>query len=80
MAGVSSRLRDPDPVPARTLGLGGAWVLGRGLEGLLYGVTWRDPLTLGAAVAGLVAVAALACWIPARRAAATDPAGSLRAE
>jgi len=62
------------------LGLAGAWTLGRVLEGLLYGVTWRDPLTIGATATGLVAVAVLACWLPARRAAAVDPVDCLRAE
>jgi ABC-type antimicrobial peptide transport system permease subunit len=62
------------------LGITGAWLLGRVLEGLLYGVTWRDPITLSVTIAGLIAVALLACWLPARRAAAIEPACSLRAE
>jgi predicted permease len=62
------------------LGLAGARILGGVLEGLLYGVTWRDPLTLAITVAGLVTTAVLACWLPARRAAAADPVESLRAE
>ena len=62
------------------LGMTGAWLLGRVLEGLLYGVTWRDPITLGVTIVGLIAVALLACWLPARRAAAIAPADCLRAE
>ena len=62
------------------LGIAGALLLGRVLEGLLYGVTPSDPLTLAATSAGLVAVAAAACWLPARRAAAIDPVVSLRAD
>jgi ABC-type antimicrobial peptide transport system permease subunit len=61
-------------------GLAGALLLGRVLEGLLYGVTPRDPLTLVATSASLLAVAALACWIPARRAARVDAVAALRAE
>ena len=62
------------------LGLAGAWVMGRVLEGLLYGVTPRDPLTLGVTIVSLSVVAVLACWLPARRASAIDPMRSLRAE
>ena len=62
------------------LGVVGAWMLGRVLEGLLYGVTWSDPVTLAATAGALALVAVLACWLPARRAAAVQPARSLRAE
>lgn len=59
-------------------GLGIALILSRLLEGLLYEVPPRDPATFGA-VAGLFAlVSVTAAWIPARRAAATDPARALR--
>jgi predicted permease len=61
-------------------GLGGTLLLGRVLEGLLFGVTPHDPTTLAVTSAGLGMVAAAACWLPARRAAAIDPAISLRAE
>jgi predicted permease len=60
------------------LGVAGALLLGRVLEGLLYGVRSHDPLTLLVTATGLVAVAAVACWIPARRAAAIDPVIALR--
>ena len=46
----------------------------------LYGVTPADPLTLGIATIALVATAALASWLPARRAARVDPTVALRAE
>ena len=62
------------------LGIVGALLLGQVLEGLLYGVTPRDPVTLAITSVALLAVAAVACWLPARRAAAIDPVGSLRAE
>jgi ABC-type antimicrobial peptide transport system permease subunit len=62
------------------LGMTGAWLLGRVLEGLLYGVTWRDPVTLATTVVALALVAVIACWLPARRAASIEPARSLRAD
>lgn len=54
------------------LGLGLAVVVGRAFEGLLFGVPAWDPPTFGAAASVLVAVATLAAWIPARRAARVD--------
>lgn len=62
------------------IGLAGALAVGRVLAGLLYGVGGADPLTLLAVAALLLAVAAVACLIPARRASAVDPAAALRAE
>jgi ABC-type antimicrobial peptide transport system permease subunit len=47
---------------------------------LLYGLEPRDPLTLVAAAALLIAVGAFAAWLPARRAARIDPAIVLRCE
>ena len=52
----------------------------RVLNALLYGVGARDPLTLAGGVVLVTAAAALACWIPARRAASVDPAVTLRVE
>jgi predicted permease len=54
--------------------------LARFLKVFLYGVAPGDPLTLVAASTLLIAIAALASWIPARRAARVDPAEVLRAE
>ncbi|HVS01980.1 MAG TPA: ABC transporter permease [Thermoanaerobaculia bacterium] len=55
------------------------WVFRRA-EGLLYAGDPIDPASLGGAVLILVAVALLACWLPARRAARVDPAGVLRSD
>ena len=49
----------------------------RFLSSILYGVSGTDPLTLGGSVLLLVATIMLACWVPARRAAAVDPAQTL---
>jgi putative ABC transport system permease protein len=52
----------------------------RGLTALLYGVSRFEPLSyLGVALL-MIGVAALACWLPARRATQIDPALTLRAE
>ena len=62
------------------LGILGGIVMGRGISSLLYQVNVSDPMTFaGVAVAGL-AVATLACYIPARRATAVDPMTAMRAE
>lgn len=61
-------------------GLPAALFASRLLRTLLFGIGPNDPVTLVAAPAVLVAVAALACWIPALRAARIDPAITLRGE
>jgi ABC-type lipoprotein release transport system permease subunit len=60
------------------IGLGTALVATRYLESLLYGVGVRDPITFLAIAALLLVVATLASWLPARRAASTDPSTVLR--
>ena len=62
------------------VGLAASLGLGRFLESLLYGVTARDPLALGVACALMTSVAALAGFLPARRASRVDPAVALRQE
>jgi putative ABC transport system permease protein len=60
------------------LGTVGALGLTRLLETILFGIGARDPLTMTAAAGVLALVAALACYIPARRAARLDPLVALR--
>ena len=56
--------------------LGGA----RLLQGFLFSVAPTDPLAIGGAAILMLAIAAIACYIPARRAAAEDPVQALRVE
>jgi predicted lysophospholipase L1 biosynthesis ABC-type transport system permease subunit len=61
-------------------GLTAAFALTRFIESVLYNVSPIDPLTYGAVSAALILVAALASYLPARRASHVDPAQTLRAE
>ena len=62
------------------IGLAGAFAGGRLLAGLLVGVEPIDPPTLISVSVILAAVTLLACYIPARRAAAVDPMAALGGE
>lgn len=62
------------------IGIAGAMMASRLLDGLLYGGSAVDPVAFGLVPLVLVAVAAAATFVPARRAAAVDPAIALRAE
>jgi len=62
------------------VGVGGALACTRLVRSMLYGVGPNDPVTIMAGMAVLIAVALLATWIPARRAAAVQPMQALRHE
>jgi predicted permease len=61
------------------LGVAASWALARGLNGFLFGVSASDPVTFAAMLGVLTVVAALAGYIPARRASRIDPMVALRA-
>ncbi|MGH9386614.1 MAG: ADOP family duplicated permease [Vicinamibacterales bacterium] len=62
------------------IGLVLAALLAQTMQALLYGVGVSDLVSFGAATATLMSVALLASYLPARRAAAVDPASTLRSE
>jgi putative ABC transport system permease protein len=67
-------------VAGAALGVAGALLLGRFLSGMLYGVRPSDPATYVAVTALILAVALVACFIPARRATRVEPVVALRSE
>jgi putative ABC transport system permease protein len=63
-----------------TLGLAGAYLVGRTLHSTLYGVGSMDFIATGVVAVVLVTASMVASWIPARRAAAVQPMRALRSE
>jgi putative ABC transport system permease protein len=63
-----------------TLGLAGSIAVARPLSSLLFGIGATDPATFVGVTAALVAVAWLACYLPARRAQRMDPIRAINAE
>ncbi len=61
-------------------GVGGSFAVSRLIAALLFGVTPNNAITLIVASLGLIAVALLACYLPARRATKVDPLVALRYE
>jgi putative ABC transport system permease protein len=62
------------------IGIPGIYLAGGLIRGVLVGVSPLDPLTLATVAVGLMLVAMVACFFPARRALRIDPARSLRQE
>ncbi|MCC7131069.1 MAG: FtsX-like permease family protein, partial [Gemmatimonadales bacterium] len=62
------------------VGLGLAIIVGKLLEGLLFGVRGIDPVTLVVVPLVLILVTLLAAWVPARRAGRIDPVVALKSE
>src|SRR5882672_8902740 len=67
-------------IAGAAVGLVGALIVSHLMAGLLYGVRPTDPLTFAIVAVLLIAVALLACYIPARRALQVDPLIALRHE
>jgi predicted permease len=63
-----------------TIGVVASWSFAQSLSGLLFGVTANDPVTFAGMLIVLTIVAALAGYLPARRASRIDPLVALRAE
>jgi putative ABC transport system permease protein len=92
--GVRMALGADRSVVVRMIVGGGLWYAGVGaaiglvvtligtrwLGDTLFGVSPTDPATFVAATLAMLGVALIACWLPARRAASTDPVRALRSD
>jgi putative ABC transport system permease protein len=67
-------------VAGTAIGIAGAMALARLLSALLYATSPTDALTYGAVCLVFLAVAALACYVPARQVTSIDPLNALRQE
>jgi putative ABC transport system permease protein len=74
VAGRGARLA----IVGLVIGLGGAAAVARLLSRLLFGVTAAEPAVYASSAAIVLAIALAACYLPARRAAMTDPIVALR--
>ena len=70
--------RDGHRPRGRRLGSVGAYLVGRAMQGMWYGVGVMDPVAFGVVAILLLAAAMVACLVPARRAASLDPMAALR--
>ena len=67
-------------VVGTALGIVAALAMARVMRSLVYNVSPADPLTFVAVGLMVIAIALLACWLPARRATKANPMVALRAE
>jgi len=65
---------------ATIIGLPLSYALSRTMENLLYEISSTDPVTFAAIVLVVLAVSLIACYVPAARAARSDPLKALRIE
>jgi putative ABC transport system permease protein len=62
------------------IGMVGAVAASHAIAAMLFGVSQIDPVTYAGVIALLIGVAAVACFVPARRAASVNPVEALREE
>ena len=67
-------------ITGATVGVICALLISNLMAGALYGIRPTDPITFGVVIAIFIAVALLACYLPARRATKVDPIVALRCE
>jgi putative ABC transport system permease protein len=62
------------------IGLPAAFLLSRVMSTVVFGITPRDPLTYAVLPLGVLAITAIACYLPARRASRVDPVAAIRTD